>query len=116
MKRTMEVILVGLASASIGLILSSPVSADLVANPETIFSKGMKWSERYGENKGVLHLNAGGGAVINWNGTTYWGHWEKVDEYHVKTTWESEELPGNVWSIRETGDSMVPYVASRATP
>ena len=76
----------------------------------------MKWSGRHGENKGVLQLNAGGSAVISWNGTTYWGHWEKVDDYRVKTTWESADLPGNVWSIRETGDSTVPYVASRARP
>jgi len=40
MKRIMEVILAGLASASVGLILPAPVSAgDLVANPETIFAK-----------------------------------------------------------------------------
>jgi hypothetical protein len=115
MKRTMKVILAGLA-VSVGSVLPALAAGDLVANPETIFAKGMKWSERNGENKGALQLNSGGSALINWNGTTYHGRWEKVDEYHVRTTWESGGPPGSVWSLRETGDSAVPYVASRRQP
>jgi hypothetical protein len=116
MKRAMKVILAGLAVVSMGSILPALAAGDLVANPETIFAKGMKWSERNGENTGVLQLNLHGSAIINWNGTTYYGHWERVDKYRVKTTWESGGPPGSVWSLRETGDSAVPYIASRREP
>jgi hypothetical protein len=117
MKRTMKVILAGLAVVSVGSILPALAApGDLVANPETIFAKGMKWSERNGQNKGVLQLNSDGRALINWNGTTYRGRWEKVDEYHVKTTWDGGVPPGSAWSLRETGDSAVPYIASRREP
>ena len=117
MKRTMRVTLAVLASVSVGSTFPCLAFAgSRVANPETIFEKGMSWSERNGTNKGVLQLYANGGAIINWNGTTYYGHWVKTDEYHVKTTWENGGPPGSRWSIRETGDSAVPYIASRGEP
>jgi len=110
-------LIVAAAAALAGLAVVPLASAgERVENPETIFAKGMKWSERNGENKGVLQLNANGSARINWNGTSYRGHWEKVDDYRVKTTWESGGPPGSVWSIRETGNAEIPYVASRAEP
>ena len=113
MNRASTMLLAGLASVSVASILPAPASAgELVANPETIFEHGMKWSFKNGDH-GVLHLNSNGSAVTSWNEKTYWGHWEKVDEYHVKTTWESGGPPGAVWSLRATGDPAVPYVASR---
>ena len=116
MRRTTKVALAGLALFMVGAISPALAADDLIANPETIFAKGMGFSERNGENKGVLQLNSDGSARINWNGTTYRGHWEKVDEYRVRTAWESGRPPGSVWSIRETGDAAVPYVASRREP
>jgi hypothetical protein len=116
MKRAMKVILAGLAVVSMGSTLPALATGDLVANPETIFATGMRWNERNGENTGLLRLHSNGSAIINWNGTTYRGHWQKVGEYRVKTTWESGGPPGSVWSLRETGDSAVPYVASRGAP
>jgi len=105
------------AAVLTGAVLATQVSArNLVANPETVFEKGMSWTERGGQDKGVMQLNSDGSAVINWNGTTYWGHWEKVDDYRVKTTWENGGPPGAVWSLRDTGDSAVPYIASRRAP
>jgi hypothetical protein len=112
MKRSTKVILAGLAFVSVGAILPALAAGDLVANPETIFAKGMKFSERNGENKGALQLSSNGYAIINWNGTTYTGHWEKVDEYHIKTTWEGGGPPGGIWSIRTT-DVADHYIASR---
>ena len=58
----------------------------------------MKFSERNGEDKGVIELRKNGYAIINWNGTTYRGRWEKVDEYHVRTIWNSSSgaPPGGV--------------------
>jgi hypothetical protein len=116
MKRAMKVILAGLAVVSMGSTLPALATGDLVANPETVFAKGMRWTERNGEDTGVLQLNTSGSAIIHWNGTTYRGHWQRVGEYRVKTTWESGGPPGSVWSLRETGDSAAPYVASRRTP
>jgi hypothetical protein len=117
MKRVMKVIVTGLASVILGLAISGNVSAgDRVANPETLFAKGLSWTERNGENKGVLQLNANGSAIILWNGHTYYGSWEKVDEYHVQTSWKHGGPPGSVWSVRETGNSASPYVVSRGTP
>ena len=88
-------------------------AGDLVANPETIFAKGMGFSERNGENKGVIQLSANGYAIIKWNGTSYTGKWEKVDEYHIKTIWKEGGPPGGIWSLRTTGDNTSPYVAIR---
>ena len=119
MNRTHKTILAGLAVILAGWVSGAqgPASAGaLVENPETIFAKGMGWSERNGQNKGVLQLNDDGSARILWNGMRYRGHWEKVDQYHVKTTWESGGPPGSVWSARETGDPAVPYVISRGQP
>jgi hypothetical protein len=117
MNRTTKVILAGIALAWLGSSLPAPVSAgNLVAHPETLFAKGMKFSERHGQNKGVIHLNSRGSAVISWNGVTHWGRWEKVDEYHVRTIWKQGGPPGGVWSIRETGNSAVPYIAIRKGP
>ena len=80
MKRTVKLVLATFAVGVIGSTL--PVLAgDLVSNPETIFAKGMKFSERNGEDKGVIELRSGGYAIINWNGTTYKGRWDKIDEY-----------------------------------
>jgi len=114
MKRTVKVVL---AALTVGVISILPALAadDLVANPETIFAKGMKFSERNGEDKGVIELRKNGYAIINWNGTTYRGRWEKVDEYHVRTIWNSSSgaPPGGVWSLRPTGNSASPYVAIR---
>ena len=117
MKRAMKVILAGLAVASMGSTLPALAVGDAVANPETIFAKGAKWSERNGENTAVLQLHSNGSAIINWNGTTYHGHWQRVDEYRVRTTWESGGPPGSVWSLsRNFGDSAVPYIASWRAP
>ena len=88
----------------------------LVADPEKIYAKGMGWKEMHGEGKGVLQLNPRGSAVVYWNGITYWGRWEKVDTYHVKTTWETGGPPGGVWSIYETGNPAVPYIGTRGQP
>src|SRR5262245_2928038 len=110
MKRTMQVTLALLVSVSVGSIFSGLASArERVANPETIFRHGMGWTERHGNNKGVLQLNPAGGALIHWNGITYRGHWQKIDEYHVETTWENGGPPGSIWSLRATGDATVPY-------
>src|SRR5262245_24559890 len=111
MKRRM--ILAGLALVSVGSIFPVFGAEDLVANPQTIFRKGMKVT--LGENTALIELKDGGGAIINWNGKVYRGKWEKVDEYHVKTTWESGEggPKGGVWSLRATGNSASPYVAIR---
>jgi hypothetical protein len=114
MNWTSKVILVALTAGAIGLIQPALAAEDLVANPETIFAKGMKFSERNGENKGVIQLNPKGRAIISWNGTTYTGQWEKIDEYHIKTIWESGGPPGGVWSLRATGNSASPYVAIRS--
>jgi hypothetical protein len=119
MRRTTKVILAGLALVSIGVIPPAlAATGDLVAHPETLLAKGMKFSEKNGKNKGIIHLNSNGSAIINWNGTTYSGHWEKVDDYHVKTIWKKVKggPPGGVWSVRATGDSAVPYVAIRRAP
>lgn len=114
---TRRLILAAAAAALAGPVVATKASAgERVENPQTIFAKGMKWSERNGENKGTLMLRPSGTALINWNGTTYHGKWEKVDEYRVRTTWESGGPPGSVWSIRETGDPNAPYVASRGQP
>jgi len=115
MKRIVKIIL---AALTVGVISILPALAadDLVANPETIFAKGMKFSERNGEDKGVIELKKNGYAIINWNGTTYKGRWEKVDEFHVKTIWDSSSSsgpPGGTWSLRPTGNSASPYVAIR---
>ena len=88
----------------------------LVADPEKIYAKGMGWKEMHGQGKGVLQLNPRGSAVVYWNGITYWGRWEKVDTYHVKTTWETGGPPGSVWAIYETGNPAVPYIGTRAQP
>ena len=88
----------------------------LVADPEKIYAKGMGWKEMHGQGKGVLQLNPRGSAVVYWNGITYWGRWEKVDTYHVKTTWETSGPPGGVWSIYETGNPAVPYIGTRGQP
>lgn len=114
MKRSMRVILAGLALVSVSSFLPVFGAEDLVANPETIFAKGMKVT--LGEDKALIELKSNGGAIINWNGTVYRGKWEKVDEYHVKTTWESGGPPGGVWSLRPTGNSASPYVAIREEP
>ena len=112
MRQITKAILAGLALISVSATL--PVLAgDLVANPETIFAKGMGFSERNGENKGVLQLSDNGYAIIKWNGTTHTGTWEKIDEYHIRTIWKSGGPPGGVWSLRATGDSSSPYVAIR---
>ena len=115
MKRAMKVILAALAVGAMASTLPAFAVDDLVANPETIFAKGMKVSERNGEDKGIIELRSNGYAIINWNGTIYKGQWEKVDEYHVKTTWDSGDggPPGGVWSLRPTGNSESPYVAIR---
>jgi hypothetical protein len=88
----------------------------LVADPEKIYEKGLGWKEMYGEGKGVLQLNPRGSAVVYWNGITYWGRWEKVDTYHVKTTWPTGGPPGSVWAIYETGNPAVPYIGTRGQP
>ena len=114
MKRPIKLILAALAVGMISTIPPAVAADDLVANPETIFAKGMKFSERNGEDKGVIELRSNGYAIINWNGTAYTGKWEKVDEYHVKTIWDSTSgPPGGVWSLRATGNSASPYVAIR---
>src|SRR5262245_404311 len=97
------------------LSMSGPAftADDLVANPETIFAKGMGFSERNGENKGVIQLSDNGYAIIKWNGTSHTGRWEKVDEYHIRTIWKEGGPPGGIWSLRKTGDSSSPYVAIR---
>jgi hypothetical protein len=97
MNRARKTILAGLAVILAGWISGPQMSASAgarVENPETIFAKGMGWSERNGENKGVLQLNDDGSARIYWNGRRYRGHWEKVDKYRVRTTWESGGSPG----------------------
>ena len=113
MRRTTKMILAGLALVSVSAIPPALAGDDLVANPETIFAKGMGFIERNGENKGVLQLSDNGSATIEWNGTSYTGRWEKVDEFHVKTIWKEGGPPGGVWSLRTTGDSTSPYVAIR---
>jgi len=114
MKRIVKLALAALTVGAIS-ILPALAADDLVANPETIFAKGMKFSERNGENKGVIELRSNGYAIINWNGTTYKGRWEKTDEFHVKTIWDSgsDGPPGGLWSLRPTGNSASPYVAIR---
>ena len=116
MKRPIKVILAALALGVTGSTLPVFAADDLVPNPETIFAKGMKFSERNGEDKGVIELRPNGYAIINWNGTPYTGKWEKVDEFHVKTMWDSDGPPGGVWSLRPTGNSASPYVAIREAP
>ena len=113
MRRTTKMILAGLALVSVSAIPPALAGDDLVANPETIFAKGMGFIERNGENKGVLQLSDDGSAIIKWNDTRYTGRWEKVDEYHVKTIWPEGGPPGGVWSLRATGNSASPYVAIR---
>ena len=89
----------------------------LVADPEKIYAKGLGWKEMHGEGKGVLQLNPRGSAVVYWNGKTYWGRWEKVDTYHVKTTWRTTGgPPGAVWAVYETGNPAVPYIGTRGQP
>lgn len=118
MKRWISIAGMGGYLLTAALILPTAVTAagDLVANPETVFAKGMSWTERNGQDKGVMQLNANGSAIVNWNGRTYYGSWEKVDDYRVKTTWEDGGPGGSVWSLRETGDGAVPYRASRRAP
>jgi len=114
MKRTTVMFLMAFAVGLVAPTLPSFSAGDLVANPETIFAKGMGFSERNGENKGVIQLSKNGYAIIKWNGTTYTGKWEKVDEYHIRTIWkDSGGPPGGIWSLRTTGDSTSPYVAIR---
>lgn len=109
--------LAGFVAVLASSVLATQAPAGVrVANPESIFAKGMSWTERGGQDKGVMQLNSDGSAIINWNGRTYWGHWEKVDDYRVKTTWEDGGPPGSVWSLRQTDDYTVPYVASRRAP
>src|SRR5215510_11913636 len=105
MKRTTMLFLTTLVVGLFSTALPSQSAGDLIANPETIFAKGMGFSEKNGENKGVIQLSANGYAIIKWNGTTYTGRWEKVDEYHVKTIWKDGGPPGGVWSLRATGNS-----------
>ena len=116
MTYTRKTVLAAVAAVLASAALGQASAGDLVANPETVFAKGLKWIDKHGENKGVLQLSPRGSALINWNGTTYRGRWEKVGEYHVKTTWETGGPPGSVWSLRETGDPTAPYVASRRMP
>ena len=117
MKRLIRLIVAGVVLVSLDLVGSgSAAPGDRVANPETLFAKGLRWTERNGTNRGVLQLNSNGSAIINWNGRTYYGDWEKVDEFHVETSWKHGGPPGSVWSVRETGDSASPYVVSRGTP
>jgi hypothetical protein len=107
-------ILATLAVISVGSMSLPAVAADdLVPNPETIFAKGMGFSERNGENKGVIQLSKNGYAIIKLNGATHTGSWEKVDEFHVKTIWKADGPPGGIWSLRATGNSVTPYVAIR---
>ncbi len=113
MHRTAKMIFAALAVVSAWSIEPVTAADDLVANPETIFAKGMGFSERNGTNKGVIQLSANGYAIIKWNGTTHTGRWEKVDEFHIKTIWKEGGPPGGIWSLRRTGDSAVPYVAIR---
>ena len=113
MKHTVQMLLVAFAIGLSSSALPSWSAGDLVANPETIFAKGMGFSERNGENKGVLQLSKNGYAIIKWNGTSYTGKWEKVDEYHIRTIWKEGGPPGGIWSLRTTGDSTSPYVAIR---
>ena len=113
MKLIIKTIIAGLAFVSISATLRALAAGDLVANPETIFAKGMGFSERNGENKGVIQLSANGYAIIKWNGTSHTGKWEKIDEYHIRTIWKDGGPPGGVWSLRTTGDSTSPYVAIR---
>ena len=116
MKHPAKIVLATLVLASTGWLGSLSANA-LVASPEKVFSHGLRWTDRANpDNKGVMQLNSGGGALIHWNGHTYRGHWEKVDDYHVRTMWEDGGPPGSIWSLRETGDSAVPFVASRAEP
>lgn len=113
----MKTVTIGVLSFSFGMTLSAAVLAgDLVANPETVFAKGMSWTERHGQDKGVLQLNSDGSAIVSWNGRTYYGSWERIDEYRVRTTWERGGPAGSIWSLRETGDGAIPYKASRRTP
>ena len=113
MKRIIRMIIVTFAIGMCSSALPALSAGDLVANPEKIFAKGMGFSERNGENKGVIQLSANGYAIIKWNGTSYTGKWEKVDEYHIKTIWKEGGPPGGIWSLRTTGDSTSPYVAIR---
>src|SRR4029079_8212256 len=53
MKRTTVMFLMSFAVGLVAPTLPSFSAGDLVANPETIFAKGMGFSERNGENKGV---------------------------------------------------------------
>jgi hypothetical protein len=104
-------ILAGLTLFSVGAILPVVAAEDLVANPEKIFKKGMKVT--MGNDHGLIELKSNGGAIMKLNGTIYRGKWEKVDEYHVKTTWRSGGPQGGIWSLRKTGNSANPYVAIR---
>jgi hypothetical protein len=113
MTRTIKGFCTAVAIGLIGFAIPAYSAGDLVANPETIFAKGMGFSERNGENKGVIQLSANGYAIIKWNGTSYTGRWEKIDEYHIRTIWGDAAPPGGVWSLRTTGDSASPYVAIR---
>ena len=106
----------GLAGILLGTTFTAAWAGHLVAHPETVFEKGMSWTERNGQDKGVLQLNTDGSAIVNWNGRTYYGSWQKMGDYRVKTMWESGGPPGSVWSLRETGDGAAPYIASRRAP
>lgn len=115
MKYPAKVALATLVLACAGWLGSLSASA-LVTNPQTAFLHGLRWTERNGDNKGVMQLKPRGEALIHWNGHTYWGHWEQVDEHHVRTMWENGGPPGSIWSLRETGDPASPYVASQREP
>jgi hypothetical protein len=105
--------LAGVALGILGSISVAYSAGDLVPNPETVFAKGMGFSERDGANKGVIQLSGNGYAIIKWNGTTHTGKWEKIDEFHIRTIWKEGGPPGGVWSLKTTGDSTSPYVAIR---
>jgi hypothetical protein len=113
MKRITITFLLALGLGLLVPALPSLAAGDLVPNPETIFAKGMGFSERNGENKGVIQLSKNGYAIIKWNGTSHTGKWEKIDEFHIRTIWKDGGPPGGIWSLKTTGDSTSPYVAIR---
>lgn len=116
MKHAAKVALATLVFAYAGWLGSLSANA-AITDPQKAFLHGLRWTDRYNpDNKGVMQLKPGGEALIHWNGHTYWGHWEKVDDYHVRTMWPNGGPPGSIWSLRETGDPASPYVASSPEP